>query len=124
MLIAYFVLLLPLAFIAKIVYDHFKLRKTLSTIPTARSLPFLGHALLTKPDAQGFVDQIMGMAMLYPDKPRMTVFWAATFPSVMIYSAEGAKNFVTNMNNLNKGMFYDMLLPWLGYGLLTRYFNL
>lgn len=121
MLIAYLVFIVPLALIAKFVYDHLKLRKILSPLPAARSLPFLGHILITKPDVQGFVDQIMGMGNLYPNKPRMVVFWAGTFPSVMIYSAEGAKNFVTNMNNLNKGMFYDMLLPWLGYGLLTRY---
>lgn len=121
MFIGYLIILLVLlAFLAKFVYDHFALRKILKPIPGARSLPFLGHVLVTRPDVQGFVDQIMGMGNLYPNKPRMVIFWAGTFPSIMIYSAEGAKQFITNMNNLNKGMFYDMLLPWLGNSLLTR----
>ena len=34
-------------------------------------MPFLGHVPITKPDVEGFVDQIMGMAYLYPDPPRM-----------------------------------------------------
>lgn len=66
------------------------------------------------------MDQIMGAANLYPDAPRMVTFWAGTLPSVMLYSAELAEAIISNPAHLNKGMFYDLLRPWLGYGLLTR----
>jgi len=84
-------------------------------------IPFLGHVPITKPDVEGFVDQIMGVAVLYPDHPRMVTFWAGTLPSVMLYSADLAEAIISNPSHVNKGMFYEMLRPWLGYGLLTRY---
>ena len=41
-------------------------------------------------------------------------------PSVMIYSADLVDTVLSNSSHLNKGIFYDMLRPWLGFGLLTR----
>uniref|UniRef100_A0A914C0M8 Cytochrome P450 n=1 Tax=Acrobeloides nanus TaxID=290746 RepID=A0A914C0M8_9BILA len=94
-------------------------RKRFAGIPSPRSYPILGHVPITKPDVEGFVDQIMGMASLYPDEPRMVTFWAGPMPSVMLYSAELAEVIYTSSKHLNKGMFYDFLLPWLGEGLVT-----
>lgn len=103
------------------VYKHIRLRKILKPVPSVRSLPFIGHVHITKPDVEGFVDQIMGVANLFPDAPRMVTFWAGTIPSVMVYSADLVGAIAANSSHLNKGIFYDLLKPWLGCGLLTRF---
>uniref|UniRef100_A0A915EHQ1 Cytochrome P450 n=1 Tax=Ditylenchus dipsaci TaxID=166011 RepID=A0A915EHQ1_9BILA len=123
LLVIVVIALFPLACFGIWVYRHLQLRKTLSSIPSPRSVPFLGHVPITKPDVEGFVDQIMGMADLYPDAPRMVTFWAGTVPSVMIYSAELVESIAIGLNHLNKGIFYDLLRPWLGFGLLTSNAN-
>lgn len=100
---------------------HLLHRRRFAGIPSPRSYPLLGHVPITRPDVEGFVDQIMGMAHLYPNDPRMVVFWAGPVPSVMLYSPELAESILTSSKHLNKGIFYDFLRPWLGDGLLTRY---
>jgi hypothetical protein len=99
------------------VIRHFSLRKQLAGIPSPRSQPFIGHALIIQPDIEGFIDQILGMAQIYP---RMVLFWAGPMPTLMIYSAQIAESMFTNMDHINKGFAYDMLRPWLGNGLLTK----
>ena len=39
----------------------------------------------------------------------------------MVYSPELVEPVVSSGEHLNKGMFYDLLRPWLGNGLLTRW---
>ncbi|CAD5226750.1 unnamed protein product [Bursaphelenchus xylophilus] len=115
-----------LALIAVIVVwfrRHLQLRRQLSSIPSPRSFPVVGHIPITKPDAEGFLEQIMGMADLYPNKPRMVVFWIGFQPKVMIYEAELAEKVFTSNQHLNKGLLYDLLKPWLGEGLLTSVYE-
>jgi hypothetical protein len=76
--------------------------------------------LVIKPDIEGSIDQIMGMAQLYPEQPRMVLFWVGPVPTLMIYSAKFVESVLTNSNHINKGIVYDMLRPWLGNGLLTK----
>ncbi|CAD5218775.1 unnamed protein product [Bursaphelenchus okinawaensis] len=102
---------------------HVKLRQQLSTIPSPRSFPLLGHIPITKPDPEGFLEQLMGMAVLYPSKPRMVVFWIAFQPTIMIYEAALAEKVFTNLKNLNKSFLYDLLKPWLGEGLLISKYD-
>ena len=98
---------------------HVQHRRLFDGIPSPRSYPFLGHMLITKPDTQGFMDQVMGMANMYPEKPRMVAFWAFVMPIVMIYSPESLEPIFTNPKHLNKPFLYNLLQPWLGLGLLT-----
>lgn len=100
---------------------HLQYRRRFDGIPSPRSYPLLGHSLITRPDPQGFLDQIMGMATLYPDKPRMVTFWAFAVPIVMVYSPEALEPIFSNPKHLNKPFLYDLLKPWLGLGLLTKY---
>uniref|UniRef100_A0AC34QNC6 Cytochrome P450 n=1 Tax=Panagrolaimus sp. JU765 TaxID=591449 RepID=A0AC34QNC6_9BILA len=100
-------------------WKHLEFRKRLEGIPSPRSYPILGHSTIVKPDVQGFVDQIMGMANIYPENPRMVLFWAGPVPLLMIYSGELLKPIFTESVHFNKPFLYDMLVPWLGYGLLT-----
>jgi len=118
--IALLFVVFPLILIFWFSFQHRKISKSLESLPSPRSLPFLGHLTIIKPDIEGFVDQVMGMAELYPSDPRMVVFWTGPIHHVMIYSGESVEMVFGNSQNLNKGMFYNLLVPWLGYGLLTR----
>ena len=102
-------------------FKHLQHRRRFQGIPSPRSLPLLGHMLIVKPDTEGFMDQIMGMAAMYPEKPRMVTFWASVLPIVMIYSPESLEPIFTNPKHLNKPFLYALLEPWLGKGLLTAY---
>ena len=103
------------------IYRHFKLRKQLAGIPSPRSQPFFGHIPIIKPDIEGYVDQIMGMAQLYPEYPRIVLFWMGPMPTLMIYSARLVECVCSTMQHLDKGMAYDMIRPWLGNGLVTKF---
>ncbi|KAF8375489.1 cyp-31A3 [Pristionchus pacificus] len=97
---------------------HLSLRRKLSGIPSSRSYPILGHGAIVKPDPEGFVDQVMGMASIFPF-PRMCLFWLGPNPALMLYSPELMEKIVTKREHLNKGFAYDLLHPWLGRSLLT-----
>ncbi|CAJ0570986.1 unnamed protein product, partial [Mesorhabditis spiculigera] len=98
---------------------HLALRRQLAGIHSPRSYPLIGQALIIKPDAEGFMDQIMGMGQLYPTDSRMVLFWIGPKPALMIYSAELAERIVCSSKHLNKGFAYNLLEPWLGLSLLT-----
>ncbi|KAI6185701.1 hypothetical protein M3Y98_00052400 [Aphelenchoides besseyi] len=100
-------------------WRHLQLRKSLAKLPSPRSFPIVGHALIVKPDIEAFVDQLMAMALLYPKSPRVCLFWNVFSPLLMVYEARIAEKIFTNSAHLNKGQLYDMLKPWLGEGLLT-----
>ncbi|KAH7727009.1 CYP31B1 protein [Aphelenchoides avenae] len=107
------------AFWCLLLWRHLRQRKRYEWIPQPRSLPVIGHLPTIKPDVEGFVDQVMGLASLYPQEPRMVVVWFGPIPSVMVYSPEAAEAILTSPAHLNKGLLYDLLHPWLGQGLLT-----
>lgn len=112
---------LALAFgLVLFVQKHLQLRRQLSRINQPRSVPFLGHLPIVKPDSEGFLQQIMGMAQLFPDTPRMVLFWVTVVPMVMVYDGALAEKVFTGSAHLNKSFLYDLLKPWLGNGLLTR----
>ncbi|CAJ0963957.1 unnamed protein product, partial [Mesorhabditis belari] len=98
---------------------HLKIRDQLKGLPGPRSFPIIGQALVIKPDAEGFMDQVMGMSHLYPDNPRMVLFWIGPNPALMIYSAQLAEPILSSSKHLNKGFAYNLLHPWLGLSLLT-----
>ena len=111
------------AIIAGIIYGvwkHLEHRRRFAGIAGPRSYPFVGHGLIIKPDVQGFVDQVMGMANIYPDEG-MVVFWGGPLPILMIFAPEYLEPIFVNSKHFNKPFLYDMLVPWLGYGLLTRF---
>ncbi|KAL3073672.1 hypothetical protein niasHT_039212 [Heterodera trifolii] len=113
-------LLLPLFVCSFLfVFRHLKLRRQFSSVPSPRSYPFIGHMLITKPDIEETIGQIMAMAYLYPSHPRMTAFWIGPTPTIMIYSATLLESITGNTDHLNKGFSYEFLRPWLGNGLLT-----
>ncbi|GMS95798.1 hypothetical protein PENTCL1PPCAC_17973 [Pristionchus entomophagus] len=99
-------------------FCHLSLRKRLSNLPSSRSYPIIGHGAIVKPDPEGFVDQVMGMASIFPT-PRMCLFWLGPNPALMLYSPELMERVVTKREHLNKGFAYDLLHPWLGLSLLT-----
>uniref|UniRef100_A0A7E4W561 Cytochrome P450 4V2 n=1 Tax=Panagrellus redivivus TaxID=6233 RepID=A0A7E4W561_PANRE len=116
---------LPLLIIGAVVgscyllWIHLKLRKRFHGIPSPRSYPVIGHLPIVKPDVQGFIDQIIGLAYLYPDQPRMVTVWIGFMPMIMVYGPEALEPIFSNSAHLNKTVLYQMLVPWLGQGLLT-----
>ncbi len=69
----------------------------------------------------GFMAQVMGTSVLYPEEPRMVMLWITTRPYVMLYGAEVVEPVLSSSRHLDKGIEYRMLHPWLGLGLVTRY---
>ena len=63
----------------------------------------------------------MGTCMMFPAYPRMQNIWLATEPYVMLYGAEVVEVVLSSGKHIDKGFEYNMLHPWLGRGLLTRY---
>lgn len=106
--------------ISVFLFRYFKVRHQLNAFHQPRSYPFIGHMAIIKPDPEGFLDQIMGMSMLYPQKPKVCVFWIGILPVVMIYEPELAEKVFCKVPHMNKSFLYDLLRPWLGNGLLTR----
>lgn len=61
------------------------------------------------------------MGALYPNEPRMCLFWIGPFPALMVYSAKLLEPIFMTGKHLNKGLIYTFLVPWLGNSLLIRY---
>ncbi|CAI5447823.1 unnamed protein product [Caenorhabditis angaria] len=97
---------------------HMRMRHILKDICQPRSYPVVGHGLITRPDPEGFMNQVIGMGYLFPD-PRMCLLWIGPFPCLMLYSAELVEPILASSKHLNKGFAYKLLEPWLGLSILT-----
>ncbi|KAK6040677.1 hypothetical protein COOONC_21818 [Cooperia oncophora] len=123
-LISSFILVCTITSIVYFIAKHMKLRERLKGINCPRSYPLIGHGLIMKPDMEGFINQVMGMAYMYPDSPRMVLFWLGPVPVVMLYSARLAEKILTSSKHLSKGYAYSLLEAWLGQGIITRLVHL
>ncbi|PIK50794.1 Cytochrome P450 4V3 [Apostichopus japonicus] len=56
-------------------------------------------------------------AFRYPDKKTMAV-WVGPVPVIASGDTKDIEKILSSSKELNKGMFYQMLTPWLGSGLL------
>jgi hypothetical protein len=73
--------------------------------------------LRTLPD---FFEQVNAISVMYP-RPRILRIWLLFMPYVIVYGADEVETILTSNLNLNKSREYNLLLPWLGRGLLTRF---
>ncbi|CAD6192818.1 unnamed protein product [Caenorhabditis auriculariae] len=113
------ILILGATILTYLLVRHLKTRKALKRISQTRNYPIIGHALVTKPDPVGFIDQVNGLCYLFPENPRMCVLWLGPIPIVMLYSPQLVEVILTSNKHLDKGFAYKLLEPWLGPGLLT-----
>ncbi|XP_072806536.1 cytochrome P450 4V2 [Vicugna pacos] len=91
----------------------------LRALPTLEgAYPLLGHALMVKPDARDFFQQIIGCTEEYRNLPLLTL-WLGPVPLVAIYNAENVEVILTSSKHIDKSSMYKFLEPWLGLGLLT-----
>ncbi|CAL2040885.1 hypothetical protein CAEBREN_29480 [Caenorhabditis brenneri] len=97
---------------------HMRMRHLLKSINQPRSYPIVGHGLITKPDPEGFMNQVIGMGYLYPN-PRMCLLWIGPFPCLMLYSADLVESILASSKHLDKGFAYRQMEPWLGKSILT-----
>nr|XP_054930711.1 cytochrome P450 4c3-like isoform X4 [Dermacentor andersoni] len=63
-----------------------------------------------------------GFSRMY-QKHGMLRFYDATHPILAVFKADHIEELLTSNTILKKGHEYDLLGPWLGTGLLTRYYN-
>ncbi|XP_007126519.1 cytochrome P450 4V2 [Physeter macrocephalus] len=80
--------------------------------------PFLGHALMLKPDARDFFQQMIQYTEEYRHLPLLKL-WLGPVPLVFLYNAENVEVILTSSKHIDKSYMYKFLEPWLGLGLLT-----
>ncbi|XP_037382244.1 cytochrome P450 4V2-like isoform X1 [Talpa occidentalis] len=91
----------------------------LRTVPTiAGAYPVVGHALMMKPDAREFFQQLISYTEEYRHVPLLKL-WLGPVPVVALYHAENVEVIVTSSRQIDKSYLYKFLEPWLGQGLLT-----
>nr|pir cytochrome P450 CYP4B1 homolog C01F6.3 [similarity] - Caenorhabditis elegans [Caenorhabditis elegans] len=95
------VLLASATVIAWLLYKHLRMRQALKHLNQPRSYPIIGHGLITKPDPEGFMNQVIGMGYLYPD-PRMCLLWIGPFPCLMLYSGDLVEAIFSSTKHLNR----------------------
>ncbi|XP_007517755.1 cytochrome P450 4V2-like [Erinaceus europaeus] len=88
-------------------------------IPTvAGAYPFVGHALMMKPDPRDFFQQLIYHSEEYRHMPLMKL-WIGPLPMVALYNADNVETILTSSRQIDKSYIYKFLEPWLGLGLLT-----
>eukprot|EP00069_Balaena_mysticetus_P011901 bmy_00295T0 len=88
-------------------------------VPTLEgAYPFLGHALMLKPDARDFFQQMIQYTEEHRHLPLLKL-WLGPVPVVFLYNAENVEVILTSSKHIDKSYMYKFLEPWLGLGLLT-----
>ncbi|XP_054166695.1 cytochrome P450 4c3-like [Oppia nitens] len=67
---------------------------------------------------QAFFQALCGLCKIF-EKQRIFRFWMAFEPIVVFYKPETVETILSSNTVLTKARQYDLLSPWLGYGLLT-----
>jgi len=121
------------------IMNYIKLKKIIDKIQGPRTYPIIGNALQLKQRSDGkdyvyksmfnqcftidFWDQATGACAMFQAKPKIMRIWLMITPTIAIYGAEEAEVILTSNKHLNKSFEYSFLHPWMGMGLLTRYFS-
>lgn len=84
----------------------------------APAYPFVGHALLMKPNGADFFQQLMQYTEEFRHQPLIKL-WIGPVPLVVLYKAENVEVILTSSKQIDKSFLYKFLQPWLGLGLLT-----
>lgn len=98
-----------------------RLWRIMSNFPGPKAYPLVGSAYLFDRDPREFFKMMQRWAVDFafnnPDKKTMAV-WVGPVPVIATGSAQDIETILTSNKQLNKGLFYQMLTPWLGSGLL------
>ncbi|KAG7158438.1 Cytochrome P450 4c3-like 2 [Homarus americanus] len=88
----------------------------LDKIPGPRGLPLLGSVLyLNTVDLCESFARVVKICKIGP----VVKFWAYNTPRCLLSGAKAVESLLTSQKNLDKGLMYNFLRPWLGEGLLT-----
>ncbi|XP_004610396.1 cytochrome P450 4V2 [Sorex araneus] len=91
----------------------------LRPVPTIDgAYPLVGHALMLKPDAREFFQQLIFYTEEYRQTPLLKL-WLGPVPVLALYNAENVETILTSSKQIDKSFMYKFLEPWLGLGLLT-----
>ncbi|XP_075866768.1 cytochrome P450 4V2 isoform X2 [Microcebus murinus] len=103
----------------RVVASYARKWQQMRPIPTvARAYPLVGHALMMKPDAQEFFQQLIQYTEEYRHVPLLKL-WLGPVPMVALYQAENVEAILASSKQIDKSFVYEFLEPWLGLGLLT-----
>uniref|UniRef100_A0A1I7ZPR0 Cytochrome P450 n=1 Tax=Steinernema glaseri TaxID=37863 RepID=A0A1I7ZPR0_9BILA len=83
------------------------------------SFPIIGTAWMFKMKIEDFSDQLQEWGLYYINQGKtLARFWIGTSPMVAVLSPESAKVVLESRDIITKGPEYNILIPWLGTGLL------
>lgn len=109
------VLLNILRMVASYTRKWLQMRPIPSVVP---AYPFVGHALLMKPNGTDFFQQLIQYTEEFRHLPLIKL-WIGPVPLVALYKAENVEVILTSSKQIDKSFLYKFLQPWLGLGLLT-----
>uniref|UniRef100_H3CNU3 Cytochrome P450 4V2 n=1 Tax=Tetraodon nigroviridis TaxID=99883 RepID=H3CNU3_TETNG len=92
---------------------------TMKPIPQLQgTYPLIGNALLFKPNAGDFFNQIVEYTREFSNYPLFKI-WVGPVPFVVLFHPETVEPVLNNAVHMEKSYSYSFLHPWLGTGLLT-----
>ncbi|CAD6196589.1 unnamed protein product [Caenorhabditis auriculariae] len=96
-----------------------KLLIAISKIPGPFAIPIIGATWQFKWNVRGFAQQLHDWGMKYGKQGHGAyVLWLGPRPVVVVIRPETAKAVLESNDIITKGPEYDILVPWLGTGLL------
>ncbi|PAV77394.1 hypothetical protein WR25_16590 [Diploscapter pachys] len=95
------------------------LLKHMSKIPGPHAIPLLGTTYQMKWRTRDLLLQMRGWGVEFQNKGyELVVLWLGPHPSVVVISPDIARAILESNDIITKGPEYDILMPWLGTGLL------
>ncbi|XP_053315055.1 cytochrome P450 4V2 [Spea bombifrons] len=99
--------------------DYIRKWKVMAPIPgVGINVPFIGNALLLKPNGGDFFLQIIEYSEIFRPLPLFKL-WIGPIPFIILYHAENVEPILSTSKHMDKSFAYKFLHPWLGKGLLT-----
>ncbi|KJH50798.1 hypothetical protein DICVIV_03047 [Dictyocaulus viviparus] len=100
--------------------ERIRIVKLVDKIAGPVSIPILGTTWMLKWNITGLSIQLRDMGIYYSNKGHGLIrMWMATRPVVICIRPETAKLILERTDIITKGDEYNILIPWLGTGLLT-----
>ncbi|XP_071828994.1 cytochrome P450 4V2-like isoform X6 [Apostichopus japonicus] len=98
-------------------FRQMKLWYIMSKFPGPKAYPIIGNAYQFDTDPRGFFRLLSVWAEKYRTAGA-SLHWAGPFALIQVMECRNAETILSSSKQLNKGLFYNMLKPWLGSGLL------
>lgn len=98
-------------------YRQMKLWYIMSKFPGPKAYPLIGNAYQFDTDPRVFFQLMTKWSQEYRSSGAI-VTWTGPVPAVGTLDCQNVETILSSSKQLDKGLFYNMLKPWLGSGLL------